>query len=237
MIHSHNPVYSALKKNKVKGIGTNMEAEINDVQKSKEQPGKSHAVFFLCIFSYSQKETVEGYLRQQPELPADAEARGVESAGGRQWGPEEHSLLLTSESHKPWVPRIKLKKKMQKLKGDILRKVNPRKQSKRGIWPSGQTPQSGGPTGARRVLSKGLSGDVYRTGGGQRRGKAGMKGTTWMRRRGAQRKWQENRKGRAAGARQYFPKPPSASPQELLPLSCQESVIPPDFFKIRNIFL
>lgn len=57
-----------------------------------------------------------------------------------------------------------------------------------------------------------------------------MKGTTWIRRRGTQRKWQENQKGRVTGARQHFPKPPSTSPEELLPLSCQESVIPPDFF-------
>lgn len=83
----------------------------------------------------------------------------MESTGGRQWGPKEDSLLLTLESHKSWAPRIKLNaKKMQKLKGDILRKVNPRKKSKRGVWPSGQTPQSRGPTGARRSSPKGFPG-------------------------------------------------------------------------------
>ena len=57
MIHSHNPVYSALKKNEINGICTNMEAEINDVQKSKVQPSKSYAVFPIYILVFAERNS------------------------------------------------------------------------------------------------------------------------------------------------------------------------------------
>lgn len=53
----------------------------------REQPGKSYAVFLLYIFSYSQKEIIEGYLQQQPELPADCRGKGGGEHGREAMGP------------------------------------------------------------------------------------------------------------------------------------------------------
>lgn len=114
----------------------------------------------------------------------------MRSTGGRQWGPEDDSPLLTLESHKSCVPRVKLNVKKKKSPAEIKRryftKVNPREKSKRGVWPPGQNPQSGGPTGARPSSPKGfprMSIGREEDTGGDRRG-CMEKGATWLRRRG-----------------------------------------------------